>query len=174
MINQMRTVLTDGKKTALLFAAALAGVLLITVAGMLASSQNEKTSMSEPSLEKYIADMEERLCRTVSRIDGAGKVNVFISAENSFETVYASNATLDESGDETKSSKTTQKQLAYANNRSQGETPVVVKQLCPKISGILIVCEGGADSTVRAEIQNAVSVAVGVLSHKIYVTGGLH
>ena len=118
--------------------------------------------------------MENRLCKTVSQIDGAGKTQVFITVENTFETVYASNANIDESGDLNKTSKTTQKQLAYSSSGTGGETPVIVKQKCPQICGVLVVCEGGSVPEIRQEIIMSVSTAVGISTNKIYVTGGKH
>lgn len=162
------------KKNAILLGAAFIGILLIIIAGIsgeMFSSLSAKKD--ELSLDEYITQMEQRLCDTVCSINGAGKTKVFITAENSFETVYASNATLDESGDETKNTKTTQKELAYLTDGANGESPVVVKQICPRICGVLIVCEGGSDSKVRNEIINSVATAFGISSSKVYVTGGI-
>ena len=166
--------LTDNKKTALLLSAVILGVLLIAAAGFIGKAMPKANVPDDDRLSEYIADMEARLCKVVSGIDGAGSTEVFITVENTFETVYANNATLDESGDETKSTKTTQKQLAYTTTKESGEAPVVIKQLCPKICGVLIVCEGGGNSNVRTEILNSVSTAVGIPTTKIYVTGGFH
>lgn len=161
----------DRKKNILLFTAVFVGIAFIVLAGIL-SDRPEKAA--DTSLESYLSGLEERLKKTVEAVDGAGKAHVFITAETSYETVYASNATLDESGDETKNSKTTEKRLAYTTDRERGETPVVVKELCPKLCGVWIVCEGGAVPAVKAEILQAVSVSLGISQNKIYVTGGSH
>ncbi len=158
------------KKTVIFFIALLVGAALILVAPSFAEKRSIKSSENE--LERYINETEARLKNTVSAIKGAGKTEVFISVENTFETVYASNASIDESGDEASKSKTTQKELAYSTSKDMGEVPVVVKQICPEISGVLVVCEGGSEKIIRNEIINAVSTAVGIPTSKIYVTGG--
>ena len=163
--------LSDKQKARLLTIAALIGVLLVTLAGLFGRTSAEKSTDSS-SPDAYLADLEKRLQKTVESVSGAGSVRVFITAETSYETVYASNATLDESGDETKNAKTTEKRLAYATDRDKGETPVVVKKLCPKICGVWIVCSGAADKATQAEISQAVSVSLGISQTKIYVTGG--
>lgn len=169
------TIHTPDKKLLLLAAALLLGLFLIFAAGMRGTHLSERNKTgSENPLDDYIKDMEERLCETVSHIKGAGSTRVFITVENSFETVYASNAKLDESGDDTKSTKTTQKELAYMTSKTDGEAPVVIKQICPKLCGVLVVCEGGERADVRDEITKAVSTAVGISKNKIYVSGGIH
>lgn len=158
------------KKTALLFLALLVGTAMILLSPSLAEIKDN--SNTENQLERYINETESRLKNTVSAINGAGKTEVFISVENTFETIYASNASIDESGDDKNKSKTTQKELAYSTSKDMGETPVIVKQNCPKINGVLVVCAGGSDKIIREEIVSAVSTAVGIPTSKIYVTGG--
>lgn len=161
------------KNTGIIIAAAL-GILMIAVSALTGGIKVEKAVNGQNELDKYISGMEKRLRDTVSNIEGAGETQVFITVENTFETVYASNASIDESGDERGSSKTTQKQLAYASAGSSGEQPVVIKQICPKVSGVLVVCEGGGSTAVKQEIISSVSIAVGISANKIYVTGGKH
>lgn len=161
------------KSTGIIITAA-AGALLIVLSAFIGGVTSIRNENGQNELEKYISSMEKRLCDTVSKIDGAGESQVFITVENTFETVYASNASIDESGDEKKTSKTTQKQIAYSSAGTDGEMPVVVKQICPKICGVLVVCEGGGNTAVRQEVINSVSTAVGISTNKIYVTGGKH
>lgn len=162
---------SDKQKKFFLSAAVCIGLFLIAFAGLFGKVTFEKKRDSA-SLEAYLSGLESRLKQTVEAVDGAGKAQIFITAETSYETVYASNATLDESGDETKKAKTTEKRLAYATDREKGETPVVVKELCPKICGVWIVCSGASNPALKAEISQAVSVSLGISQTKIYVTGG--
>ena len=126
-----------------------------------------------PSEEEYVYQLEKRLSDTIGMIDGAGKAKVFITLSGSGETIYLSNAKLDETIDTVSQTRTTsEKQLATMKNGASAETPVVVKQLSPKISGVLIVCEGGENQNVKNNIIKAASTALDVSSSRIYVTGG--
>ena len=169
MNKRHETVMKD-RKVIYIAAFAAVGIVLLIIGSVFSGGFPRKDSPE--SIDEYIKKTEKRLCETVSKINGAGKTDVFITLENSFETVYASNASIDESGDETKNARTTQKELAYTTSRTDGETPVVVKQILPKISGILIVCEGGNIPEIRQEVVSSVSIAFNVPSNKIYVTGG--
>lgn len=151
------------------------GALCLALSYVLGQKQDAAPKKDDP-LAAYISTTEARLCETVEQIAGAGKAKVFITAENTFETVYASNASIvesaDSSGTSARTSKTSEKSLAYTDSRTSGGEPVVVKQLCPRLSGVLIVCEGGDRENVREEICTAVSTALGLSKNKIYVTGG--
>lgn len=154
------------RKTLLIAAVIFTGIIFILLS---ASPEKKDEETVATRLDDYIKETERRLCSTISGIDGAGKTKVFITTENTFETVYASNASVNENIN----GKTTEKNLAYSAGSSYSSSdPVVVKELCPDIKGVLIVCEGGNDSKTSNEIKNAVSIALGISQNKIYVTGG--
>ncbi len=152
-------------RACLLAATAILGVLLLVVSTprkTQKSYQENTYSISEP--EEYRATLEEGLTKTISSISGAGKSNVLVTLEGSFETVYANNAKLNDTA--------TEKQLATASNKTYGEEPIVIKKLSPKIKGVLIVCEGGNTAQVKSDIINAASTALNIPTSRIYVTGG--
>ncbi len=134
---------------------------------------HEYTFEADNELEEYRISLENSLSKTVSKITGAGNSQVMITLEGSFETVYASNARLDEtSGNSNENQKTTEKQLATTSNRTDGEKPIVVKKLSPKIKGVLIVCQGGSNTQIKNDVINAASTALNIPTSRIYVTGG--
>lgn len=176
MENKNKSILLNfiqkNRKPCAILGVALCGLLLALFA-ILPQGEGKENGEKQNQLDLYTRSLEQRLSETVSQIDGAGKVSVFLTLESSFETVYASNAKLDEqSSDSTSVQKTTEKQLATTSAGGSGEAPVIVKQLSPKIKGVLIVCEGGEDSTVSKNIKSAASVALNIPTSRIYVTGG--
>lgn len=160
-------IFSDKTRKVLLIAAVIVTGILFILLSASPEKKDEETVASR--LDNYIKETEHRLCNTISDIEGAGKTKVFITTENTFETVYASNASVNENTN----GKTTEKSLAYSAGSSYSSpNPVVVKELCPDIKGVLIVCEGGKDSKISNEIKNAASIALGISKNKIYVTGG--
>lgn len=158
--------LSDKAKVTIITASALICGLVLIFFSSLPKEKNNNTVKSR--LDAYVEDTEIRLCKTISEIEGAGNTKVFITTSNTFETVYASNASVGE----TSSGKTTEKSIAYAGSSSYNSAPVVVKELCPDIKGVLVVCEGGNDKNVKEEITKSVSIALGISQTKIHVTGG--
>jgi len=49
---------------------------------------------------------------------------------------------------------------------------LLIKEFAPKICGVAVVCEGGADATVSANVTQAVSVLLGIPMKDIFVTKG--
>ena len=158
--------LSDKAKITMLTVSALICGLILIFISALPEGKNNNTVKTR--LDAYVEATEARLCKTISEIEGAGKTEVFITTSNTFETVYASNASVGE----TASGKTTEKSLAYAGSSSYTSSPVVVKELCPDIKGVLIVCEGGNDKDIKDEITKSVSIALGISQTKIHLTGG--
>lgn len=160
-----RLLTTNIRKNALTALLVICGIVLLVISAL---PVKEKSGSEKSRLDIYVESTEKRLTSAVSAIQGAGKSRVFISAENTFETVYANNASINEGP----SGKVTEKSLAYAGNSSYTSEPVVVKELCPAIKGVLVVCEGGNDPSVKEDIINSVSIALGISKNKIHVTGG--
>ena len=154
----------------------LLAVIGLTLALLPKQSQNlspTHVSTDETDESEYILQLEKRLSETLKTIEGAGKTKVFITLAGSGETVYLTNAKLDESIDAVSQTRTTsEKHLATMKNGTSTETPVIVKKIAPKISGVLIVCEGGENQNVKSNIIKAASTALDVSSSRIYVTGG--
>ena len=169
---QTLTALLHDRKARILILSALFGLVLVAFGAREAGSKTTDEATDDTTLAFYAHETEERLANVVAGIRGAGKTAVFVTFENTFETVYATNASIDERSENGLTTRNTKKELAGVNDRASGEAPVVVKQLCPKIGGVLIVCEGGGAPSVASEITNAVSTAFGIAKSKIYVTAG--
>ena len=125
-------------------------------------------------LYDYTENIEERLEKIIGKIDGVGKTSVMVTFESSFESVFANNAKLVESGISVNGneSKNTEKELVLTQGKSGGEEPVLLKELCPRVKGVFIVCEGGDKPTTVEKIKRAVSALFGISETKICVTSG--
>ena len=91
-------------------------------------------------LEKYEAQTEQKLEELLSTVDGAGQVRVMLTWE---ETIYQEN--------------------------DSGKYPYVVSWTNPKVTGVLVIAEGGGNTKVKAEILEAVQALFGIEPHKIKI-----
>ena len=105
-----------------------------------------KNLQSNSSTENYVTSLEERLSNSLSKVDGAGKVSVVITVESGMETVLASEKITNQTS--------TGKEIIEKPILVNGKT-VVLKELYPKISGVLIVAEGAKNVAVFNKIQQA-------------------
>jgi len=86
------------------------------------------------------------LSKTLSSVSGAGKVSVVITVESGMQTVLASKTvtTSDENGTKIEESP------IIVNGKT-----VVIKELYPKITGVLIVAQGANNISVLSKLQQA-------------------
>ena len=119
--------------------------LMLIIGISLFSDKAAKISAND-SVSDYVYGLERKMENALCKVAGAGKVTVAISVESGMETVLAMTTTVKEgvNGKETVSSPLT----------VNGKT-VVLKELYPKINGVLIVAEGAGSLNVYNKIQQA-------------------
>ncbi|MGI6161359.1 MAG: hypothetical protein ACOYJD_04945 [Christensenellales bacterium] len=112
---------------------------------------------------------EERLIRVLSKISGAGKVDVMITYENSGEIIPAmsSDVTTSENNEinqQGSKSSTTQSEAGQPATYSSGSgnQPIVITEIAPKARGVIVVAEGAEDMAVRIELIKAVSTVMDI------------
>ena len=55
-------------------------------------------------------------------------------------------------------------------NKNGTEQAVLLKQVMPKIRGVLVVCDGGGDPVTKEKITQAVAGVLNISSGKVFVT----
>ncbi len=126
-------------------------------------------------------ESEKKIERVLSQIQGAGKVTVLITYSSGKELVPASDLKKTENdtnekdnGGGTRSIKGSdyEKKVAYEEVQGGIKRPIILKEINPKIEGVVVVAEGAKDPKVRESLSSAVRVLTGVPAHKIQVFEG--
>lgn len=168
--------------------AGFAGIALILFSGMFSekkpqSDTEELSSVNRSgiiSLTEYENGLEQSLAEIISSINGAGSTKVMLTMESTVEQVFAENKNMSQN-----SSNNTKQQSDTVNNRdltaqssyitvelSDGsQQTVLVKEIQPKVRGVLIVCSGGDNEVVKAKITDAVTKALDISSSRVSVAG---
>lgn len=162
----------------------LVGIVLILLSdlfqGKAVDNQQPTTEIQYVSLAEYENQLEQGLAEIISSINGAGKTRVLLTMESTVEQVYATNKNLAQNnstnssnGNLPSSDNDTQAESTYITvELSDGtEQTVLVKEIQPKVRGVLVVCAGGDDSIVREKIIDAVTKALDISSSKVSVAG---
>ena len=140
----------------------------------LATVSNENHAVQNSNSDN---DLKKNLESILSSINGVGKVSVFInySESSTVEAMYnqttkesSTEETDDSGGVRTIQQTDTQKDVVFSED-SGAKTPVTQKVINPTIEGAIITAQGAGDSTVKANIIDAVSAATGLATHKIQV-----
>lgn len=121
-------------------------------------SDGEDEPLSD--LEKYEAQTEQKLEELLSTVDGAGQVRVMLTWEGSSERQVEK--------DRISNAGSVEEETIYQENDS-GKYPYVVSWTNPKVTGVLVIAEGGGNTKVKAEILEAVQALFGIEPHKIKI-----
>jgi stage III sporulation protein AG len=138
----------------------IGAILIIFIMAITPKKETETAVTSDTDTvsfsEDYAARVEKRLSELLSKIKGVGDADVMVTVGSSEEYVYAT------------------------DNKKNGDSSIVVydggkKALtgrvnAPRITGVVIVCEGGDDSRTVEKIYSAVSAACNLGPSRIYVT----
>ena len=140
----------------------LAGLLLMLI------PSTADDDVEEPLQEREtfsLVETEQRMEEILSRIDGAGKLQLMLTLKT------GSNLQLAENKDETADSDETRKQSETVTiNRGSGyEDIVITQQIYPVYQGALVVCQGADKASVRLALTEAVAALTGLSSDKISI-----
>lgn len=121
-------------------------------------------------------ELERRLIEVLSKIRGAGKVDVLVTYETNGEIVTATVRQTDEdvrNADGTGGSETSRKIREVTEpatvETGSGHAPIVLLEKEPVVRGVIVVAEGASDFSVREKLQAAVQAATGIPIARIEV-----
>ena len=137
----------------------------------------QTTNGSVSSVSLYTTELEQKLEKTLSLIEGAGSVDVMITLNGAsklilaYETENKNNSTdnTTSNGTTTKSSNTTTNSSPIIINKNGQSQPLVLREIMPDIKGIVVVCEGANNIRVKLNILQAVQALLGVNSGQIEI-----
>lgn len=128
--------------------------------------------------EAYSDNMEDRLEKILSKIDGVGEVKVMITYETSTEVVPASNVTKSQQttketdtqgGNRVIEQENTSENIVTVSNKDYNNSPIVIKEIKPIIRGVIVVADGVDNLQVKNNLIEAVTTIFQIKSHKVKV-----
>lgn len=160
------------------------GILLIVLsntvlkpapAGVKKAEDNEyKPEAVITTYDGYEEKLEKKLEAAIGKVEGVGAVKVMITLSYGREIVVAQDVVLDQSttkeedGDggkrEINSIKKEDKAIILNN-----DSPLVIKEIRPKIEGIIIVAEGGGNPEIKQSLIKVAKALFNVEAHKIEI-----
>lgn len=168
-----------------IIALGIIGIILIFMSNSfrLAAPSSAQTNIEESSdisreVFAYQQRLSEELGNMLASMEGVGRTKVMLTMDKGVQNVYASNNDIREQetsrksgNDENADKQNTEKTSCIIIKQKDGsEKALTVGQIMPKVKGVLIVCDGGADETVKQNISKAVSAILGIAEKNICVT----
>jgi len=124
-----------------------------------------------------LTDQEYRLKQILSSMKGAGRVDVMITYKTGKELIPAMNTIESSTETEEKDSNGGVRKVRQTDINSQpvsmttsdGNQPLITKEINPEILGVIVLAEGADDIYVRMELQKAVQTVLGVSSNQVEI-----
>ncbi|AAK80046.1 stage III sporulation protein AG [Clostridium acetobutylicum] len=127
-------------------------------------AENDGTKNEVKPSKDYETNMEEKLKQTLEQIDGVGKVQVMIYFGSGEEQVPATNENktksvtdeADNSGGKRTTTQDSDGSTIVTSKDGDKESPFILKEYKPQITGVCVVAEGADNSVIKLNIVNAV------------------
>lgn len=150
-------------------------LLLILNMNPMKSDESEEIVFTNTYGSSYERDMEQKLSSILSKVSGAGEVDVLITVSTGSESVIAKNT--NRKTEETTENKDTLKKEMFEEevtdeviySDKQSGRPFILYEKNPTIEGVLIVAEGGDDMNIVNSFIRTTESLLNVPSHKISV-----
>ena len=162
---------------------ALSGVLLMVVAIPTGKEKNktdtQTVTMDSESNSAQQEAMEEKLAQFLSRMEGAGRVEVLITYASTEEQVIEketpsvtnSQTSENDAGGTSRviSESSRQENTVYQTGRDGSKTPYVTHTLSAKVEGVTVLAQGGDSSILQKNITEVIEALFDIEPHKIKV-----
>ena len=153
----------------------LGGILLLVIALPTDSRNSDRQDaalqksldteqLQEDLVKTYERQLTAQLEQTLGYMDGVGQVRVMITFQDNGENIVEKEITKSDSG-----SDSTQYQESAIYQETEGREPYISQQKMPTVEGVLVIAQGGGDSAVKQNIQDAVMALFPLQAHKIKI-----
>ncbi|AFK86936.1 MULTISPECIES: stage III sporulation protein AG [Thermoanaerobacterium] len=128
--------------------------------------------------EDYASKLESELKEILSKIHGAGNVDVLVTLDSDEEVVAAMDTVQSETttnekdsngGTRTTIQSETDNKIVTSQNTSGENQPMILKKVMPEVRGVVVVADGAKDPNVQYELMTAVETALGIPAYKVKV-----
>lgn len=144
-------------------------VALVLVIGILLMLLPEKTSEPQQTAvqpqETACVSLQDSLSEVLSKMEGAGKVQVLLTEAESQKIHYQSDENRSQSGD----SSDLRRETVIISSADREEAGLIQQTESPVYLGAIVLCQGADSASVRLAIVEAVANATGLSTDKISV-----
>ncbi len=139
----------------------LAGIVLM----MLPSFEKKQTVSVQKDTVKEDSPLEDTLSKSLSKMRGAGKVEVILNIEQGEKTIYQ----MDDDLSQSDSGYTDRMQTVTLTDGQRNQYGLVQQINPPVYLGAVVLCQGADDPVVKLSIVEAISKITGLSANQICV-----
>ena len=144
--------------------ALLLGILLLAAGRSFSGSEGKTASPPQPAAKETAGrETERRMAEILSKVEGAGQVDVMLTYRQTEEKNIAHNETREESGETLRTEYT-----AILLEDGDGATePLILTEISPVVEGVVIAAQGADSPAVAASLIQAAQALLDVPAHKV-------
>ena len=128
------------------------------------STNDDNITQEFSSSMEYVNYLENKLENVLTKVKGAGNVEVAITLEKGFEYIYA---TEEETHTTSNGTTVTTSTIVMVNGQ-----PVLKEEIYPVIKGIVVISSGADDVSVKMDMLSVIQTVIDVSSSKINIIQG--
>lgn len=155
----------------------LIGALLLVLPDLFPKTKSQTkipaTESGFSDRQLYEKELEKRLSHMLSTVRGISDVSVMVTVEDAGEMYYAKSESYDEKnaddGIVTEKNRQAESTPALKNESGGNQTPILLKTVTPKVSGVFITAKGADDTKLQADVIGAVRAVLNVAPHRVQV-----
>lgn len=149
------------KKYRIVFVVLLLGIFLMILPTKETTEEKAKVEVFPSENPSELADLQEALSKLLSKLSGAGRVEVLLTISKGERITYQM--------DESLSSEDVHRETVLITNGSREESGLVIQTLPPEFRGAIVLCQGADNAKVHLSIVEAVKNVTGLTSDRITV-----
>lgn len=156
--SKMKSLILKYKFVAIIL---LVGVVLMLLPGF----EKDNTNAITPESQKSEVPLEESLSKILSKVQGAGRVEVMLNIAQGEKTIYQ----VDDDISQGDSSYSDRKQTVTLTDGQRNQYGLVQQVNPPIYLGAVVLCQGAGDPVVKLSVVEAVSKITGLSANQICV-----
>lgn len=143
----------------------LVGLIFMCIPGKSSTQNDAEAVETKETAASETQTLDELLSQILSKIDGAGDVQVLLTLKRGEETVYQTDEHTSVSSD----TNTTQVDTVIVSSADRDQEGLIRQVNPPTYMGVIVVCQGADSPAVRLAIVDAVSKVTGLGADRISV-----
>ena len=160
LLSVFHTLQSGKNRTSLAVVVGVLAMLLLLLSELLPGGTTQKVAASAAqtaTVSQYQAQLEQQLEELISQLQGAGHTTVMVTLSTGEETVYAVDT---QTGD---------MQQQETHVLLQDGSALAETTYLPQVCGAAVVCDGGGDIRVAAQITELVRALLDLSANRIVV-----
>ncbi len=155
----------------------IAGILILIILNTVSIDGDSEGKVEDAGACTDAYADEKRLEEILSKIDGAGNTEVMITYDTGMEKVTVQNSKVsksfsndtEHSGGELQIQDIEEERQIVMSGSGSSEKPFVLKEINPRVRGVLVIAEGADNPKISYDITNAVAAVLDVPYYRIQV-----